>query len=238
MRRSDRLFEIIQLLRVAKGPVTAAHLAEVLEVTVRTVYRDIAALQARRIPIEGAPGLGYVLRRGFDLPPLMFTTEEIEAIAVGVRLVRRTGDAGLQQAAESVLSKVQVVLPNELRAHLAGATFLVSEAGAQTSPAVDVAEIREAIRARRKLRVVYADEAGRRTHRTIRPVAVAYYVQATLIAAWCELREDYRHFRTDRIAALTVLDESFSDEDGLLLQNWLAQRAAGASRSLPGEPAA
>jgi predicted DNA-binding transcriptional regulator YafY len=232
LRRSDRLFEIIQLLRVAARPLTAAHMADALEVTVRTVYRDVAALQARRVPIEGAPGLGYVLRRGFDLPPLMFTTEEIEAIAIGARLVRRTGDVGLQQAAESVLSKVQVILPDELRGHLAGATFLVSDAGAHSSPAVDVSEIREAIRARRKLRIIYVDEPGHRTHRTIRPVAVAYYVQATLIAAWCELRRDYRHFRTDRIAAVTVLDDSFSDEGGELLQGWLAQRPGSASRSI------
>src|SRR5438445_2613130 len=108
MRRSDRLFEIIQALRTAAQPVTAAALAEELEVTVRTVYRDVATLQARRVPIEGAAGIGYVLRRGFDLPPLMFTIEEIEAIAVGARLVSRTGDPGLQDAAESVLSKVTV----------------------------------------------------------------------------------------------------------------------------------
>jgi len=106
MRRADRLFDIIQMLRVAVQPITAAMIAERLEVTVRTVYRDIATLQARRIPIEGAPGLGYLLRRGFDLPPLMFTADEVDAIAVGARLVRRLRDPGLQSAAESVLAKV------------------------------------------------------------------------------------------------------------------------------------
>ena len=130
MRRSDRLFDIIQRLRTARGPTTAAALAEELEVTVRTVYRDVATLQARRVPIEGAPGLGYMLRRGFDLPPLMFTIEEIEAIAVGARLVARTGDPGLQAAAESVLSKVTVVLPEALRAQLTAAPFFVSGSGA------------------------------------------------------------------------------------------------------------
>ena len=122
MRRADRLFDIIQCLRTARGPMTAAALAEELEVTVRTVYRDVATLQARRVPIEGAAGIGYLLRRGFDLPPLMFTTEEIEAIAVGARLVARTGDPGLQDAAESVLSKVTVVLPEWLRGQLASRT--------------------------------------------------------------------------------------------------------------------
>jgi predicted DNA-binding transcriptional regulator YafY len=125
MRRADRLFDIIQRLRTASAPVTAAMLADALEITPRTVYRDIATLQARRVPIEGAPGLGYVLRRGFDLPPLMFTTEEIEAIAVGARLVARTGDPGLQAAADSVLSKVTVVLPAALRAYLAAAPLEV-----------------------------------------------------------------------------------------------------------------
>lgn len=223
MRRSDRLFEIIQLLRVATRPLTAAGIAAAVEVNPRTVYRDIAALQARRVPIEGAPGLGYVLRRGFDLPPLMFTTEEIEAIVVGARLVRRTGDVGLQRAADSVLSKVQAVLPNDLRDHVSGETFLVSAHGAQL---VDVSQVREAIRERRKLRIVYVDEQSRRTRRIIRPIAVAYFVQATLIAAWCELRNDYRHFRTDRIAKLSVLDESFSDEADRLLRRWLARQTS------------
>src|SRR5215471_5074239 len=119
MRRADRLFDIIQVLRTATRPITATALAAELEVTPRTVYRDIATLQARRVPIEGAPGLGYVLRRGFDLPPLMFTSEEIEAIVVAMRLLRRTGDVGLQDAAVSVLSKIEVVLPEALRSHLA-----------------------------------------------------------------------------------------------------------------------
>src|SRR6266481_3806483 len=118
MRRADRLFDIIQVLRGAKQPVTAAALAEELEVTVRTVYRDIATLQARRVPIEGAPGLGYVLRKGFDLPPLMFTVDEIEAVTVGARLVHRLRDSELQQAAKRVLDKVTVVLPQSLRGHV------------------------------------------------------------------------------------------------------------------------
>ena len=142
MRRADRLFDIIQRLRTARGPMTAAALAEELEVTVRTVYRDVATLQARRVPIEGAAGIGYMLRRGFDLPPLMFTIEEIEAIAVGARLVSRTGDPGLQDAAASVLSKVTVVLPERLREQLAAAPFFVSASGAPVPERVDLAGVR------------------------------------------------------------------------------------------------
>jgi predicted DNA-binding transcriptional regulator YafY len=221
LRRSDRLFEIIQLLRSAKRPLTAAQIAAALEVNVRTVYRDIAALQARRVPIEGATGIGYVLR-DFDLPPLMFTADEIEAITVGVRLVRRTGDTGLQRAAEAVLSKVQSVLPERLRQHMGEAPFLVSDIGAR---AVDISCVREAIREQRKLRIVYRDQHERRTSRVIRPIAVAYFVEVTVIAAWCELRSDYRHFRADRIDELTILAESFSDDGGQLLRGWLVQRS-------------
>ena len=229
MRRADRLFDIIQTLRTARKPMTAAMLAEELEVTVRTIYRDVATLQARRVPIEGAPGLGYVLRKGFDLPPLMFTLEEVEAIVVGARLTRRTGDHGLQQAAESVLSKITVILPQALREHLVGAPFFVSDHGAEASPVIDLSAVRDAIRARRKIRLAYRDDKGHRTHRTVWPIAIAYYVQSTLIAAWCELREDYRHFRADRVMTATVLDEHFDARDGELTSAWLALKAADAA---------
>jgi predicted DNA-binding transcriptional regulator YafY len=224
MRRSDRLFDIIQRLRAARRPLTAAALAEELEVTVRTVYRDIATLQARRVPIEGAAGIGYMMRRGFDLPPLMFTVEEIEAIAVGARLVARTGDLGLHSAAESVLSKVTVVLPDGLRTQLASAPIFVSEAGAPVPERVDLSAVRQAIRDEHKLRISYVDEAGARSERTIWPIAVAYYVQATLLGAWCELRQDYRHFRADRIVSLAVLEERYPSDNGRLMAEWLALR--------------
>jgi predicted DNA-binding transcriptional regulator YafY len=220
MRRADRLFDIIQMLRTAKAPLTAAAIAVELEVTTRTVYRDVATLQARRVPIEGAPGLGYVLRRGFDLPPLMFTTEEIEAITVGVRLLRRTGDVGLQDAAESVLSKIAVVLPEALRTSL-GAPLFVSDRGAPRPEVADLSVIRAAIREERKLGIAYTDEQGRATERIIWPIAVAYYVEATLVSAWCELRNDFRHFRSDRIRALTVLEHSVPVPARKLKAQWL-----------------
>jgi predicted DNA-binding transcriptional regulator YafY len=165
-----------------------------------------------------------MLRRGFDLPPLMFTIEEIEAIAVGARLVSRTGDPGLQDAAESVLSKVTVVLPERLRAQLAAAPFFVSASGAPVAERVDLAEVRQAIRDERKLWIAYADEHGARSERVIWPIAVAYYVQATLVGAWCELRRDYRHFRADRITAMTVLEERYPSDNGRLMAEWLALR--------------
>ncbi|HEX3863214.1 MAG TPA: YafY family protein [Stellaceae bacterium] len=218
MRRSDRLFDIIQVLRTATRPVTAAALAAELEVTPRTVYRDVATLQARRVPIEGAPGFGYVLRRGFDLPPLMFTNEEIEAIVVGVRLLRRTGDLGLQDAATRVISKVETVLPEALRAYLAAPSVFVSGHGA---PNADLSVVRAAIRDERKLHLDYVDEQGRKSSRLIWPFALAYYVEATLISAWCELRDDFRHFRADRVQALTVLDDGFPVPGRTLMADWL-----------------
>lgn len=222
MRRGDRLFEIIQLLRTATKPLTAADIATSLEVTPRTIYRDMAALQARRVPIEGAPGLGYVLRRGFDLPPLMFTIEEVEAIIVGAQLVRRTGDSGLQDAAETVLSKVKTILPDTLRQYSLEAPFFVSSFGAKSPSIVNIAKIRDAIRAARKIKISYEDEQGRQSQRIILPIATAYYVQVTLIAAWCTLRCDYRHFRADRITAIEWLNETFLAEQPRLLKGWLA----------------
>lgn len=201
--------------------MTAAALADQLEVTVRTVYRDVATLQARRVPIEGAAGIGYVLRRGFDLPPLMFTTEEIDAIAVGAQLVRRLRDPALQDAAASVLAKIAVVLPDQTRAYFDSAPFYVSEGSARAHDAVDLSEVRSAIRDTRKLRLVYVDEQGQRTRRTVWPIALAYYVDVTLIAAWCELRVDYRHFRVDRVEAMYILEEQYPRDDGRLAE-WLA----------------
>src|SRR6266850_374272 len=224
MRRADRLFDIIQILRTVSRPITAAALGEKLEVTVRTIYRDIAALQGSRVPIEGAPGLGYVMRRGFDLPPLMFTTEEIDAMAVGVRLLRRLRDRKLQEAAESVLGKLSAVVPQPLQSQLVAAPLYVSEGSAPAVTGVDLSQLRSAIRETRKVAISYIDEEGRHTQRRIWPIAMAYYVDVTLVGAWCELRNDFRHFRVDRILASDVLDERFSADSGRLTAEWLALR--------------
>ena len=222
MRRSDRLFDIIQRLRVATKPVTAATLASALEVTPRTIYRDIAALQARRVPIDGEAGVGYILRKGFDLPPLMFTADEVEAIAVGARMVQRLRDPRLQEAADSVYAKVTTVLPESLRVTLANPPIFVSPGEAAPAEGIDMAELRAAIRDSRKLYIAYADEQGRRTNRTVWPIAMAYYVDVTLVGAWCELRADYRNFRVERILSSRVLDEHFDQDNGRLFAEWSA----------------
>lgn len=222
MRRADRLFDIIQILRTARAPLTAEALAAQLEVTPRTIYRDMATLQARRIPIEAAAGVGYVLRKGFELPPLMFNADEVDAIAVGAMLVRRLRDPGLQAAARSVMGKVAAILPEAL--HRDAAPFYVSDGSAAVPQGVDLAALRHAIRTNRKLRIAYRDEGGAASERTIWPLAMAYYVDVTLLGAWCELRGDYRNFRVERIQSSRVLEESFPAEGSRLLAGWHALR--------------
>jgi predicted DNA-binding transcriptional regulator YafY len=228
MRRADRLFDVIQMMRTAKGPITAAAIAQQLEVTPRTIYRDIASLQASRVPIEGAAGLGYVLRRGYDLPPLMFSTEEADAIAVGMRLLHRLRDPDLAQAAERVLAKIAVILPERIRGSLSDAPFTVSEGSARMPDGINLSEIRAAIRDRTQLRLSYQDGNGSASDRIVWPIALVYYVDVTVLAAWCALRKDYRHFRVDRMQSLTVLDEPIPADHRMLLAGWEA-----AERQLP-----
>jgi predicted DNA-binding transcriptional regulator YafY len=226
MARSDRLFDIIQLLRAAKRPVRAVDLAEALEVTERTIYRDIAALQGMRVPVEGAAGIGYVMRAGFDLPPLMFDAEEIEAIIVGMALLRRTGDKGLQAAAHKVSGKIAAVLPPDRSASLDATGLQVSRWGVATAFRIDLGAVRRAIRDERKLRIDYTDEHGRASSRSIRPIAIIYYIEVVVLAAWCEKRRGFRHFRADRITACQTLKEYFKGESDRLRAAWNAEHQA------------
>lgn len=220
MRRADRLFEIIQLLRTARAPITAAGIGERLEVSPRTVYRDIATLQAMRVPIRSGIGLGYVMDCGFDLPPLMFTAEEIEAIAVGLALTRRTGDAALTAAAGRAAAKVLLALPGHRRPELECSFLYASSWGVHLPHTADPAELRQAIRSERKVRFAYLDEQGACTSRTVRPIALTYYVEVVVLAAWCELRGDFRHFRLDRISDFALCAESFAGEGAALRAAW------------------
>ena len=222
MRRADRLFDVLQALRAAQRPMTAAALADRLEVTVRTIYRDIAALQAARIPIEGAAGIGYVLRRGFDLPPLMFTADELDAIVVGARLVRRLRDPGLHRAAETVLDKIRTALPDARRGGLSAAPFFVSDGSVVRPEGIGLPDLRRAIRETRKVRIAYRDAQGDQSERTVWPLAMAYYVDVTLLGAWCELRQDFRNFRVERITASTITEERFPTDGGRLMERWFA----------------
>jgi len=234
MRRADRLFEIIQLLRSARGPLTAQDLAVTLEVTPRTIYRDMAALQAMRVPIDGEAGVGYIMREGYDLPPLMFTVEEMEAVCIGLSLLSRTGDIALQKAGMRVANKMAEVLPPDRRARMNDGKLHVSRWGAEAPTYADLGVIRSAVRDERKLRISYRDEHGRDSERTIRPIAVFYHAQVVVIVSWCELRQDFRHFRADRIMSLVELDEDFLHQGEALRSTWLSSRIEDTSVSLAG----
>lgn len=199
MRKASRLFEIIQILRLARRPVTAATIAAQLEVTVRSIYRDIVALQAMRVPIEGGRGIGYILRPGFTLPPLMLTVEETEAIVLALALLDRTGDTELRQAARQVNRKIAAAVPAPLSATFSANALHAWGSVAPAPDAVDLAMVRRAIRDEQTLALDYRDELGRTTERVIRPIALIYYSQTANIVAWCELRQAIRNFRADRV---------------------------------------
>lgn len=222
MRKASRLFEIIQILRLASGPVTAAHIGARLGVTSRSIYRDIVELQAMDVPVEGGRGIGYILRPGFELPPLMFTIEETEAIVLALALLKRTGDRGLTAAAGRVNQKIASAMPAPLRPHL-GSTALHAW-GTVVPPAagIDTALVRQAIRDEQKLTINYADAAGVETRRTIRPVALIYYSATHNIVAWCELRQAMRNFRTDRVTHSLLEAAHFRGQGESLRQQWIA----------------
>ncbi|WP_263721955.1 helix-turn-helix transcriptional regulator [Albidovulum sediminicola] len=210
-----RMLELIALFRAHRRALTAAEIAERLGASRRTIYRDIAGLQAMGVPIDGAAGLGYVLRPGFDLPPLNFTPEEIEAIIVGLALLPRTGDKGLVAAAQSVAAKIEAAQPARKRADV-GASGWHAMPPARTEPAL----LRRAIREERRLAIAYRDGAGQLTHRAVLPIALIYYVDAVILAGWCELREDFRHFRLDRIEDCVLPGGGFAGRGEALRAQW------------------
>lgn len=219
MSKSGRLFEIIQILRAADRPMTGQAIADMLEVAKRTVYRDIAALQAMRVPIEGEAGIGYIMRPGYDLPPLMFDAEEIEAIVVGLAMLGRTRDSGLLTAAHRAGSKIASAVPNHA-GPLADRTLYASSWNTIPDSETDTRFFREALRDEDRLRIDYTDAEGAASTRTILPLGMIYYIDAVVLAAWCELRNDFRHFRIDRIARAERLNTPFRDRAAALRRQW------------------
>ncbi len=235
MRRTERLFAIIQCLRAARQPVTAQVLASELETSARTIYRDIAELLAQRVPIRGEAGIGYVLDRGYDMPPLMLTPDEIEAAVLGAQWVASRGDAALARGARDLIAKIAAVVPDHLRPIAMESSLTVPDPYNVEVDAIDMAELRAAIRSRRKLQIDYRDEHGRISRRVVWPVAVAYFETVRLIVAWCELRNDFRHFRTDRIVASEFLQQGFSTSTAQLRALWWQrQQAVGNCRRVDG----
>lgn len=224
MRRADRLFELIQVLRRASGPLTADRIAAELETSKRTVYRDIGALVAQRVPIRGEAGIGYVLERGFDLPPLMLTTDEVEAVALGAQWVIAHADAGLARAALGVLAKIAAIVPEDLRPVIDDPAVGTPPARHRDDDPVDIARLRTWCREGRTLTIGYVDEAGAVSERTIRPFMVGYVATIRVVMAWCELRRDFRVFRTDRMTGIVFLDRRYPERSVALRRRWLATR--------------
>ena len=232
MSRTERLLDLLQMLRRHRAPVTGSVLADELGISVRTLYRDIATLQGQGAEIEGEPGLGYVLRPGFTLPPLMFSIEELEALVLGSRWVAvQSGDARLASAAGNALSKIAAVLPAQLRDEVEAATLLVVPR--QSEPVtIDVGLLREAIRKESKLRIAYRDDTGAETERTIWPFLIGFYEKTRVVGAWCELRSDYRHFRVDRIASAAATGERSPRRRAVMLKEWRELRGIPAQRKI------
>jgi predicted DNA-binding transcriptional regulator YafY len=220
MSRTARLLDLIQALRRHRRPVRGAQLADELAVSLRTIYRDIQTLIAQGAPIDGEAGIGYVLRPGFTLPPLMFSGEEIEALALGSGMVARSADPALAKAARNALAKITAVLPTG-RGDEAGTSGLFA---GPITPAVidgvDLAPIRSAIRTEQMIWITYHDQDGARTERRIWPISLTFCTRVRLLAAWCELRQSFRQFRTDRIAGFTEVGQRYPRSRRALIKEW------------------
>jgi predicted DNA-binding transcriptional regulator YafY len=221
--RSSRLLDLLQLLRRHRQPLSGAAIAQQLGISLRTLYRDIATLQAQGADIDGAPGLGYVLKPGFVLPPLMFSTEEVEALVLGSRWVSERGDPRLAAAATDALAKIAAVLPSELRLELETSALLVPPGPPLAEVSLHDAAIRQAIRQEHRLVLDYRDATGTGSRRTVWPFALGYFDRVQVVVAWCELRQDLRHFRTDRIAALQDSGQRYPRRRQALLRDWRDQ---------------
>lgn len=226
MRRADRLFQIIQILRRSTRPVTGAALAAELEISTRTVYRDIADLMAQRVPIIGEAGLGYLLAADYNMPPLMLIPAELEAIVLGAQWVVGRGDPLLSPAARDVLAKIATAVPTHLRPFIAEPSTSTKPPLDAIEEAVATASLRDAIRRWLKLHLLYRAENGDRTERTVWPVVLGYSDTWRVLIAWCEQRQAFRHFRTDRMEAAKILEEPIGEPRGSLLRRWEIWRSA------------
>jgi predicted DNA-binding transcriptional regulator YafY len=220
LSRSERLLALLQALRRRRRPVSGRVLADELGVSLRTLYRDIASLQGQGAEIEGEAGLGYVLKPGFWLPPLMLSGEEIEALVLGARWVGERTDEKLALAAREAIAKISAVLPPSLRDDVEASTLIVAPSKALRAISLDLAPIRAAIRSERKLTLEYLDSQGARTERTVWPFGVGYFDEARVVMAWCELRQGFRHFRADRIASCRTHEARYPSSRRRLLKDW------------------
>jgi predicted DNA-binding transcriptional regulator YafY len=224
MRRADRLFQVIQILRRSTRPMTAADVADELEVSKRTVYRDMADLIGQRVPIEGTAGLGYLLDADFDMPPLMLTPDEIEAVVLGAGWVAARSDPVLANAARDLIAKITLSIPEHLRPYIAEPSVGAKPNKQLPDASIDTRSLRMSIREGRKINLRYRTEAGSETERIIWPVILGYAETSLLLAAWCELRQSFRHFRMDRVIEITFLQDVHSLRKGELRKRWQSWR--------------
>lgn len=222
MSRAQRLLDLIQVLRRHRFPVAGASLADELGVSLRTLYRDIDTLKTQGAHIDGEPGVGYILRPGFMLPPLMFSEGEIEALVLGGRWVARSTDAPLGKAARNAIAKIAAVLPDDLKDSLETSTLLIGSDQRIAAGDAELPTVREAIRTGRKLRIHYVDGDEKATRRTIWPFALGFFERVRIVVAWCEMRRGYRHFRTDRIRSLRMTEARYPRRRLALLKEWRA----------------
>ena len=220
MRRADRLFQIVQTIR-GRRLTTAKHLSDRLEVSERTVYRDVADLQAQGVPIEGEAGVGYRLGKGFDLPPLMFTTAEAQALVAAVRVAQTWLDPALAAASVDALSRVMSVLPSAERAAAESLVVIVPQWGLEPLVQQRLQQLREAAQTKHLVHMRYKDLSDKTSQRSLRPLGVFYWGKVWTLAAWCETRDAFRSFRIDRIEELEVLEARFAEEVGRTLADLL-----------------
>ncbi len=223
MTRTERLFALIDILRTCKRPITSDRLATELSVSPRSIYRDIDALRAMGAPIDGEAGVGYRLRAGFLLPPLMLTADELDALTLGGSWVRQRADPALSAAASSALAKIAAVLPGTF-APPDDVPSLVTAAPAEVpADPASTSVLRDAIRRQHKVAVRYTDAHEQDSDRILWPIAIAYFDQARILAAWCESRAAFRHFRIDRFQRTKILGERYPEPRGRLLRRWREQ---------------
>ncbi|WP_028958632.1 YafY family protein [Sulfitobacter sp. 20_GPM-1509m] len=236
MRRGDRLFEIIEIIRSAQKPISAARIAEELSVVKRTVYRDVATLIAQGVPIQGEAGVGYVLEPGFHMPPLMLTPNEIAAAVLGAQWVQTRGEPELARAAEKLIAKIAAVSPDHAQMSFVAPPTSVAPVSAVPEP-FEAGDMRRAIHSRVKVRIGYKDDNGAITERVIWPILLGYRDEGRILAAWCELRAGFRYFRTERITGADVLDARIPRRMDILRAEWRtamdAERLGFESREHP-----
>lgn len=230
MSRASRLLELMEVLRRHRAPVQGERLAKELGISIRTLYRDIATLQSQGAEIHGEPGIGYVLRPGFTLPPMMFSADELEALVLGSRWVEARGDERLAAAATDAVAKIRAVLPATLRDDVDAATLTVPYVAEVEPITVDVSLLRAAIRKEHEVTISYRDSGGAVTKRTIWPLVMGYFDRILVVPAWCTLREDYRGFRVDRMLTLTSSGRRYPRRRAVMVKEWREKQELNAAK--------